>query len=251
MQRFDVSDKVAVVTGGSRGIGLAIADGLSQAGARVVVSSRSGDDCVRVAAEITDRTGNEVLAVPCDVGDWEAVPAFVDEIAARFGRVDVLVNNAGMYSHQPILHLTEAEVDRVFNVNFKGALRVSALTVPLMSTHGGSIINVSSVGARRPHANAAHYDSSKAALCTLTQVMAMEWGHLGIRVNSVLPGPTLTSMIRGIEDRSPGTLDRSADKTVLGRVGDPEEFVGIALFLASKASSFVTGAEHVVSGGYA
>jgi NAD(P)-dependent dehydrogenase (short-subunit alcohol dehydrogenase family) len=250
--RFDIANKVVVVTGSTKGLGAAIALAAAEAGARVVVSSKEEESiCSAVAARIAAQTGAEVVGIPCHVGNWDEVPSFVDEVHRRFGKVDVLVNNAGISQlHVPLVEMSSDYWDKLMSVNVKGALRVSTLMVPRMAeAKRGSIVNISSIGAYRPHAHLSAYDASKAALCNLTQVMAAEWAPMGIRVNAVLPGPMKTEMMLRADEVNPGHIDRVGTHTMMQRVGLPEEIVGVVLFLASEASSYVTGADHYVCGG--
>ena len=251
MNRFDVSGKVAIVTGGTRGLGRAIARGLAQAGAKVVVSSRKQDRCDDVAGAIAAETGADVLGLACHVGNWDEVPDFVDRVVKHFDRIDILVNNAGINpALVNLLDVTPAFWDKVMDVNLKGPLRTSTLAVPHMAAGGGgSIVNVSSVGAYRGSAGQGHYSASKSALVTLTQSMAAEWAPLGVRVNAISPGPFNTDMMQGGERAMPGYTKRAGSATMQKRVADPDECVGAILYLASDASSYVTGEDHVIAGG--
>jgi len=226
-------------------------EGLAAAGATVVVSSRKQDSCERVATEIADATGAKTVGLACHVGHWDEVPAFVDAVYDAVGRVDVLVNNAGV-SPMPVtlVDLELALLDKLLDVNFKGPLRLSTLMAPRMRDDGGgSIINVSSLAAYRGSPNNAPYSTSKAALNNLTQVMAAEWAGWGIRVNAIAPGPFLTELLAGGDARNPGMIARTAEAVLLKRVADPDEIVGAVIYLASDASSFVTGEDHRVGGG--
>ena len=248
---FDLTGRVAIVTGATKGIGRGIAEGLAGAGASVVVSSRKQDLCEAVAAEIGAATSQPTLGLACHVGQWDAIPAFVEEAQAWLGRVDVLVNNAGINpAPTPVTDLTLEYWRKLQSVNLEGPLRLSALLAPhIRDLGGGSIINVSSVGAYIGGAGNAAYAASKAGLNVLTRVMAKEWAPWKVRVNVIAPGPFVSEMMLGAERVSPGLLDRSAAGTMLGRVADPSEIAGAAIYLASDASSFVTGEDHVVSGG--
>jgi NAD(P)-dependent dehydrogenase (short-subunit alcohol dehydrogenase family) len=248
---FDLHGRVAVVTGATKGIGRAMAEGLAGAGAAVVVSSRKQDLCESVAADIAAATGQETLGLACHVGQWDAIPAFVEQVCDRFGRVDVLVNNAGINpAPTPVVDLTYEYWRKLQSVNLEGPLRMSALVAPRMrDDRGGSIIHVASVGAYMGGAGNAAYAASKAGLVVLTKVMAREWAPWNVRVNVISPGPFVSEMMLGAERVAPGLLDRSAAATMLGRVADPAEIVGATVYLASAASSFVTGEDHVVSGG--
>lgn len=249
--RFDLTGRVAIVTGATKGIGRGIALGLAEAGASIVVSSRKQDLCDAVAAEIRDATGREAVGLACHVGDWDAIPAFVDRAHDWLGHVDVLVNNAGINpAPTPVTDLTLEYWRKLQSVNLEGPLRLSALLAPHMrDASGGSIINVSSVGAYIGGVGNAAYAASKAGLVVLTKVMAREWAPWKVRVNVISPGPFVSEMMLGAERVSPGLLERSAAGTMLGRVADPAEIAGAAVYFASDASSFVTGEDHVVSGG--
>jgi NAD(P)-dependent dehydrogenase (short-subunit alcohol dehydrogenase family) len=248
---FDLTDRVALVTGGSRGLGLAMARGFAQAGAKVVVTSRKAPACEAAAAEIANATGRETLAAPCHVGDWDALPALVDRVYGRFGRLDILVNNAGINpATLPITEITSEYFDKLYSVNVKGPMRLAALCAPRMAEAGGGvIINVITVGAYSGGPGQATYTSAKAALLVLTKVMAAEWASLGVRVNALAPGPFMTDMLRGAAS-VPGFIDGARNATLQRRIAEPEEIVGSALYLASDASAFLTGEDLVVAGGY-
>jgi NAD(P)-dependent dehydrogenase (short-subunit alcohol dehydrogenase family) len=248
---FDLSDRVALVTGGSRGLGLAMARGFAEAGAKVVVTSRKAEACDAAAAEIANATGRETLSAPCHVGDWDALPTLVDRVYERFGRLDVLVNNAGINpATLPITEITSEYFDKLYSVNVKGPMRLAALAAPRMGEAGGGvIINVITVGAYSGGPGQATYTSAKAALLTLTKVMAAEWAPLHVRVNALAPGPFMTDMLRGAAS-VPGFVEGARNATLQQRIAEPEEIVGSALYLASDASAFVTGEDLVVAGGY-
>jgi NAD(P)-dependent dehydrogenase (short-subunit alcohol dehydrogenase family) len=250
--RFDVTGKVAIVTGSTKGLGRAIGHGLAEAGARVVVSSRKQSLCDEVAAAIAVDTGAETAALAWHAGDWDGAPEFVQRVLDRFGRVDVLVNNAAIAPRfMSISDMTSEFWDKVMSVNLKGPLRLSGVVAPLMAAQGGgSIINVASVGAYRGSPNNSAYSVSKAGLINLTQAMASEWAPLSIRVNALCPGPFVTPMMEGGERNQPGYIARAAERTMLGRAADPDECVGAVIYLASDASGFVTGEDHVVAGGW-
>jgi NAD(P)-dependent dehydrogenase (short-subunit alcohol dehydrogenase family) len=249
--RFDVDGRVAIVTGATKGLGRAFARALAAAGSTVVVSGRRQETCDQAAAELRDETGGDVRGQAWHAGDWDSAAVLVDRTIEWFGQVDVLVNNAGINPGPvALVDMTESLWDKVLGVNLRGPMRLSSLVAPRMGeSGGGSIINVSSVGAYRGGTGNSHYAASKAALLTLTQSMAAEWAHWGVRVNAISPGPFLTPMTEGGEHAMPGFLDRSGSATMLKRVADPDECAGAVLYLASNASSFVTGEDHVVSGG--
>jgi NAD(P)-dependent dehydrogenase (short-subunit alcohol dehydrogenase family) len=248
---FDLTGRVAVVTGATKGIGRAVAEGLADAGASVVVSSRKQDLCDAVAGDLANSTGRETMGLACHVGDWDAIPRFVDAVYDRFGHVDVLVNNAGINpAPTPLVDMTLEYWRKLQSVNLEGPLRMSALVAPRMGGGGGgSIINVASVGAYIGGYGNGAYAASKAGLVVLTKVMAREWAPWKVRVNAISPGPFVSEMMLGADRVSPGLLDRSGAATMLGRVAEPAELVGAVVYLGSDASSFVTGEDHVVSGG--
>lgn len=249
--KFDLSGKVAIVTGATKGLGRAIAHGLAEAGASVVVASRKQELCAEVAAEIAAATGAQTLGLACHVGDWDAVPPFVEQVAGRFGAVDVLVNNAGI--NPAFVGMADMPLGlwrKVFSVNLEGPLRMSQVVAPVMRRGGGgSIINIATMGAYGGGAGIGAYGPSKAALLSLTRICATEWAPWGIRVNAVSPGPIRSEMTDGAERAAPGFYERSARATMLKRVAESHEIVGPVVYLASDASSFVTGDDHLVSGG--
>jgi len=249
--RFDLTGKVAIVTGATKGLGRAIAHGLAEAGASVVVSSRKQELCTEVAEEIAAATGSPTFGLACHVGEWDAIPAFVEQVVDRFGPVGVLVNNAGI--NPAFVGMADMPLGlwrKVFAVNLEGPLRLSQLVAPVMrEAGGGSIINIATMGAYSGGAGIGPYGASKAALLSLTRVCAAEWAPWGIRVNAVSPGPFKSEMTEGAERAVPGFTERSARATMLKRIAEPGEIVGPVVYLASDASSFVTGDDHLVSGG--
>ncbi len=251
-QLFDLTGKVAIVTGSTRGIGRAMAAGLSAAGAAVVVSGRKQDACDTVAAEIAAETGGTVLPLVVHVGDWDAIPTFVDTVKERLGRIDVCVNNAGINpARMTPTDMTLEFWRKVFSVNLEGPLRMSQCCAKVMKEQGdgGSIINIGTMAAYSGGPGITAYGASKAALLNLTKSMAMDWAADRIRVNLLSPGPFLTDMTEGGAKGAPGFLDLIKDGTYLKRIADPAEIVGPVLYLASDASSFVTGDDLSVSGG--
>ena len=248
---FDLTGRVAVVTGSTRGIGRAILEGLSRAGASVVVSSRKQDGCDEVAARIR-AAGGKAVGIACHVGDWDAIRGFVDAVVNQYGRIDVLFNNAGI--NPPVQDVNVVSVDlwrKVFNVNVEGALRMSQCVAPVMRDGGGgSIINVGSMEGYCPsHPRSVVYGASKAALRNLTVSMANTWSPWAVRVNLLCPGPFATEMLLEAEQAFPGSLDMLAGMNPQNRVAELREIIGPALYLASDASSFVTGDDIAVSGG--
>ena len=241
---FDLTGKVALVTGGSRGLGYEIVKAFAQAGADVVVTSRKLDACERVASEV-EQLGRRALAHACHVAKWDEIDALVDAAYAHFGRIDILVNNAGMSPLAPSSAETSEELfDKVVSVNFKGPFRLCALIGQRMfEGDGGSIINVSSTGALRPQPRFGPYSGAKAALNAITSVFAHEYGPM-VRVNTLSAGPFLTDISKAWTPES-----REKTPSAIGHPGEPHEIVTTALYLASPHSSFTTDALIRVDGG--
>ncbi len=248
---FRLDGRVAVVTGSTKGIGKAMARGLAAAGASVVVSSRKPELCREVAQELSEETGGVVEGIACHVGDWDAIPAFVEAVCERFGGIDVLVNNAGINpARVTASDMTLEYWRKVFSVNLEGPLRMSQCMAPVMRERGGgSIINIATMAGYSGGPNVCAYGASKAALINLTKSNAQEWAPWKVRVNVLSPGPFLTEMMEGGARTAPGFLDLVANGTMMKRVADVAEIVGPVLYLASDASSFVTGDDLSVSGG--
>jgi NAD(P)-dependent dehydrogenase (short-subunit alcohol dehydrogenase family) len=248
--RFDLSGRVAIVTGATKGLGRAIAEGLAEAGASVVVSSRKQDLCERVAGEISARTGRPTLPLACHVAEWDAVPDFVATVLVELGRIDVLVNNAGIFpAPLGVREMTREYWRKVFAVNLEGPLRLSQCAASVMRDHGGgSIINITSTAAVSGGNTTCAYAASKAALINLTKSMALEWAGWKVRVNALSPGTFRTEMTASGPAGAEYLAARAAG-IPMHRVGEPDEIVGPVLYLASDASSFVTGDELTISGG--
>jgi NAD(P)-dependent dehydrogenase (short-subunit alcohol dehydrogenase family) len=245
--RFDLGDKVALVTGGSRGLGRAMALGLAEAGADVVIASRKLDAC-RATADEVESIGRRALAISANVGRWEELDHLVDAAYDAFGRVDVLVNNAGMsLLYSDLSEVTEAMWEKVVGLNLKGPFRLTALVAPRMvAAGGGSIINVSSTGSIRPAPFMLPYDAAKAGLNALTVGFAHAYGPT-VRVNCIMAGPFFTDVAKhwDLEAFEAEAQHRHA----LQRGGQPDEIVGAALYFASDASSYTSGATLRVDGG--
>lgn len=242
----DLSGRVALVTGGSRGLGRSIVRGLAAAGANVVIASRKLDACEEVAAEI-QKTGREALAYACHVGRWEDLDGLADAAYERFGRVDILVNNAGMSPvYDKVTGVNEKLWDSTLAVNLKGPFRLTALVGSKMAeTDGGSIINISSIGAIHPAPDIIPYVAAKAGLNAITIGFAHALGPK-VRVNCVMPGGFRTDVTKAWDW---DTFNEAAQRFALRRIGEPDEIIGTILYLASDASSFTTGAVFPVDGG--
>jgi NAD(P)-dependent dehydrogenase (short-subunit alcohol dehydrogenase family) len=242
---FDLTGRVALVTGGSRGLGKEMVVAFAAAGADVVIASRKLDNCKALAEEIEATTGRRALPVASHVGHWAECDELAERTYEHFGRVDILVNNAGMSPLAPSSAETSEELfDKVIGVNFKGPFRLSAVIGQRMyDAGGGSIINISSSGALFPAPRYGPYAGAKAALNALTTVFAREYAPL-VRVNTISAGPFLTDISKHWPDQS-----KRAWKNAAGRAGSPEEVVTTALYLASPASTFTTGSLIRVDGG--
>lgn len=244
---FDLSGRVAVVTGGSRGIGRALVLAFAAAGADVVVSSRKLDACRAVAEEVERTTGRRALAVAAHVGRWDDCDRLVDTVYAEFGRCDVFVNNAGMSPLYPELtSISEEYWDKVSAVNLKGPFRLGVqVGARMAAADGGSIINVSTIGSLRPGADELVYACAKAGLNALTIGLAEAYGPL-VRANAILPGGVATDIAATWTDEQ---RERASALTTMRRMGVPEDFAGAALWLASDASAWASGILVRVDGG--
>jgi len=244
---LDATGKVVVVTGGSKGLGRAMALGFAEAGADVVVASRKLEPCEAVADEVRS-VGRRALALACHVGDWDQCGALVDATVAAFGRIDVLVNNAGIAPVPPsLLDVTPELFDKTIAVNLKGPLRLTALAAEHMPA-GGAIINVSSKASLHPSSFTVVYAAAKAGLNALTRASADEYGARGIRVNAIVCGTFHTDSFHASMPTDAGQA-QMASGVALGRIADADEIVGTALYLASDASSYLTGELITLDGG--
>jgi NAD(P)-dependent dehydrogenase (short-subunit alcohol dehydrogenase family) len=237
---------VCLVTGGSRGLGREMVLGFAEAGADVVVVSRKQETCDATARDV-EALGRAALPIACHVGQWDALDALVDAAYERFGKVDVLVNNAGMSPLYPTPSaVTEALFDKVVDVNLKGPFRLSALIGERMvAGDGGSIINVSSTGSIRPTGDIIPYAAAKAGVNAMTTGFAKAFGPK-VRVNCIMPGPFMTDITKAWDIPA---FERSAQAFAIPRGGRPDEIVGAALYLASEASSYTTGSIIQIDGG--
>jgi dehydrogenase/reductase SDR family member 4 len=247
---FDLTGKVAVITGASKGIGEAIAQLYGSSGAQVVVSSRKQEAVDSVAKLIND-AGGKAKAIACNMGDMNDVQKLITETITAFGRIDILVNNAATNpTFGPVIETNEAAFDKIMNVNVKGPFEIAKKAYPFMKEKkSGSIINISSVGGLRPEAGLGIYSMSKAALISLTKVMAKEWGDDNIRANVICPGLIKTKFSEALwsNDKIMHTMMKMLP---IKRVGTPEEIAALALFLGSDASAYCTGSVFTADGGF-
>lgn len=248
--RFDLTGKVAIITGASKGIGKAIALGLAEQGAAVVVSSRKQEAVDAVAAEFT-AAGYTAVGIACHVGDEGQLDHLVAETVARFGGVDILINNAATNPvFGPLDQMTGEVFDKVMNVNVRACmLLANKCKSHLESRGGGSIINIASVEGLKPSPMMSVYSVSKAALVMLTQSQAREWGSANIRSNAICPGLIQTKFSSALWQNE-DILNHFVGQLPLQRMAQPEEMVGLALYLASEASSYSTGGVFTADGGH-
>lgn len=246
---FSVAGQVVLVSGGSRGIGKALAKGFAERGAKVVISSRDKDTLEKTAAEISTAT-NKVVPLVCDVADPKAIQPLVSRVIGEFGRIDTLLNVAGVNRRIPAEKIEEDDFDFIMNINLKGAFLMAQAVGREMLTRGsGNLINIVSLNNDRPLAWVMPYAASKAALGHLTRSMALEWGDRGVRVNAIAPGFILTDLSKKLwSDENMQAWGRF--NTPQRRLGVPDDLVGTAVFLASKASTFMTGQILYVDGGF-
>ena len=246
---FDLTGKVAIVTGSSRGIGRAIAGAMAQAGASVVVSSRKADACEEAASEIRE-AGGTVKVLPCNVGDKQQLESLVRQTQEAFGGVDIVVCNAAANpSYGPMRELEDSAFDKIMTVNVQSNLWLANLVAPSMVERGGgSMILIASIAGLGGSRSLGAYAVSKAAQFQLARNLAVEWGRKGIRANCIAPGLVKTDFAKALWEN--GALRTAFEKkTPLGRLGEPEDIAGAAVFLASDAARYMTGQALVVDGG--
>jgi NAD(P)-dependent dehydrogenase (short-subunit alcohol dehydrogenase family) len=243
---FDLTDRVAIVTGGTRGIGRSIAEGFVAAGSKVAIASRKADACAETEAHLQEM-GGEAIGVPTNLSDLDGIRELVARTAERFGRIDIVVNNAATALTEPIGKFTPTAYAKTMDVNLRGPVFLSQEALPYLSeSPSASVVHVISAGAFLFSSTQATYSAAKAALFSFTKSMAAAWAPLGIRVNALAPGTVLTDMIT---NNPPEVVEGMRTVSQLGRFADPDEMVGPALFLASDASSYVTGQVVLADGG--
>jgi NAD(P)-dependent dehydrogenase (short-subunit alcohol dehydrogenase family) len=249
-KQFNLEGKVAIITGSSKGIGKAIAKGLAENGAQVVISSRSQESCDAVVAEFK-KEGISAIGVACHVGKDEHRKQLVSKTIAAFGRIDILVNNAATNPvYSPIEQIDPLIFDKIMEINVKAPWALSNLVLPhLQANKNGSIINIASVEALTPGYGLGVYSTSKAAILMLTKNQAKEWGTYGIKVNAICPGLIKTKFSAALwqNEKMLHKLEKSIPS---GRMGKPEEMVGLACLLASNAGNYMTGGVYTADGGY-
>lgn len=247
---FDLSGKVAIVTGSTKGIGRAIAEALAQAGARVVISSRKEAKCNDVAGAI-NAAGGEAMAVACNISHADELRALVDATLTAWERIDVLVCNAAVNPYYgPLAEIPEDAYDKIMDTNVKSNLWLCNMVIPQMAERkDGAVIIVSSIGGLKGNDKLGAYGLSKAADMQLARNLAVEWGHANIRVNCIAPGLVRTDFARVLWEDTQAHA-RAVATYPIGRLGEPEDIAGAALFLAAPAGSFVTGQTLVVDGGH-
>jgi NAD(P)-dependent dehydrogenase (short-subunit alcohol dehydrogenase family) len=249
LEIFDLSGKVALVTGSTRGLGETAAMALAKAGADVAVCGRSKKDLERVSEAIR-ALGRKAAGFPLDVTSREKIQKGVDDILAYFGRVDILVNNAGVNYRVPVLEYPEDQWDLIINTNLKGYYLVAQAVVPQMIERGyGKVINVSSIAGQIGVVNLLAYASSKGGVNQMTRVMALEWAKLGVRVNAIAPTYFETELVTQIRN-DPARMKFITERTPMGRFGKLPELEGLVIFLAAPASDFMTGQVVAIDGGW-
>ncbi len=252
LKKFDMHGKTAVVTGGAQGLGKAMALGLAEAGCNIVIADINPETMDQAVNEIK-MLGVKSKGIVCDISNPEDCASTLAETVMEFGKLDVVINNAGIARHNAALGMSVEEWNKVFDINVNGTFYMAQAAGRIMAkSGGGSIINISSISgiiSNMPQGQS-NYNSSKAAVIHMTRSLAGEWAKLGIRVNTIAPGYMRTEMTREMFEKGGETVEMWMKLTPMGRPGEPEELAGIALYLASDASTFTTGGVFTIDGGY-
>jgi 2-deoxy-D-gluconate 3-dehydrogenase len=247
---FDLTGKVAIVTGGNTGLGLGMAQGLAAAGASIVIADRNGDNS-QEAKTALEREGRRAVSVTTDVTDRAQVQAMVDTALDAFGRIDILINNAGIGLGGPPAELSLDDWQKVIDINLTAPFSCAQAVYPaLKKAGGGKIVNIASILAQLATPGGASYAASKGGILNMTRSLAIAWAPDNIQVNAILPGWIDTDLTRNARERRPDLNDRVLSRVPAGRWGRPSDLAGVAVFLASGASDFVTGTGITVDGGY-
>ena len=246
---FDMTGKVALITGSTKGIGRSIAEEMARCGAKVVISSRKADACEQVAGELQEQ-GFEAIAVPCHVGRKEDLQNLVDQTLATWGRIDTLVCNAATNPvYGTTQEMTDEAWDKIMDTNVKGTFWLTQIALPHMAENGdGQVVLLSSIAGLKGNSVIGTYGVSKAAEAALARNLAVEWGPSGIRVNAIAPGLVRTDFARALVE-DPERVRSAEQQTPLRRIGEPVDIAGLAVFLATRASAYVTGQVIVADGG--
>lgn len=247
---FSVENQAVLVSGASRGIGLAIAQGFAESGAQVVITGRDTSTLQEAADSISEDAESSVLPIVCDVSDTAAIAKLVKTVMGRYGRIDTLINVAGVNRRQPLESFSEADYDFVMDINLKGAFLLSQAVGRHMAEQGsGAQINIASLATDRPLKHAGVYAMSKAGLGHMTRSLALEWGSRGVRVNAIAPGFVVTDLTRRLWS-DPAMKAWEESNIPQQRLGTPQDLIGAALFLASPAAAYLTGQIIAVDGGF-